>query len=221
MDINALTELIQLSMMKTLTIDGNSGSDSTNDQGNDEFGTMLQGMLQQMTTTTNSAQNAPEWVQNNPVTSIDANSQTTSSTIDSQYNSNDIDSAIKTASQKYGVDESFIKAIIKQESGFNPTAVSKAGAEGLMQLMPSTAKSLGVDNPFNALQNIDGGTKYIKGLIDAFKGSKELALSAYNGGINRMNSRGVDTVGEISKMPNETQNYVAKVMKAYDSYKKG
>jgi soluble lytic murein transglycosylase-like protein len=221
LDIKSLTDFLQLSMMKTLTIDGSDNSDSTDDQSGDEFGTMLQGMLQQMTAGTSAAQTTPEWIQNNPVATIDANSQTDSSTIDSQNTGSDIDTAIKAAAAKYGVDESLIKAVIKQESGFNPTAVSKAGAEGLMQLMPSTAKSLGVDNPFDALQNIDGGTKYIKNLLDSFKGSKELALSAYNGGISRMNNRGVDTVDEINKMPNETQNYVAKVMKAYDNYKKG
>ncbi|EYE89155.1 lytic transglycosylase [Fervidicella metallireducens AeB] len=131
----------------------------------------------------------------------------------------DIESAIKYASQKYGVEEEFIRAIIKNESGFNQNAISKAGAMGLMQLMPSTAKSLGVNNPFDVLENIDGGTRYIKRLINAFNGNKELALSAYNGGIGRMNKRGVDTVEEINKMPKETQKYVDKVMKTYNTYK--
>lgn len=131
----------------------------------------------------------------------------------------DIDGAIKYASEKYGVDEDFIRALIKQESSFNPRAVSRAGAQGLMQLMPSTAKSLGVGNPFDVLENIDGGTRYLKGLLDRFNGSKELALAAYNGGSGRMRRLGVDTVEEIGKMPGETRNYVSNVMNNYRNYK--
>ena len=147
-----------------------------------------------------------------------ANSQT--STNNTAASNENIDIAIQAAAKKYGVDEDFIKAMIKQESSFRSDAVSKAGAMGLMQLMPKTAESLGVNNPFNVMENVDGGTKYIKNLMDSFGGSKELALSAYNGGISRMNRRGVDTTEEIINMPKETQNYVDKVMKAYESYKK-
>ena len=135
--------------------------------------------------------------------------------------SNNIESAVKYVSQKYGVEEELVKAVIKQESSFNPNSVSSAGALGLMQLMPKTARSLGVKNPFNVLDNIDGGTRYLKRLLDAFDGNKELALAAYNGGIGRMNRLGVDTVGEISKMPKETRNYVEKVIRNYQNYKRG
>jgi soluble lytic murein transglycosylase-like protein len=143
---------------------------------------------------------------------------------DNKENSKDISgsiiNAIEDAAAKYGVEKDFIKAVVKQESSFNPQAVSRTGAMGLMQLMPSTAKSMGVENPFNVLENIDGGTRYLKRLMDAFNGNKELALSAYNGGIGRMNNLGVDTVEEISKMPGETKNYVNRVMGSYTSYKK-
>lgn len=131
-----------------------------------------------------------------------------------------IEEAIEYASKKYGVDADFIRAVIKQESGFNPNAESRAGAMGLMQLMPGTAKSLGVDNPFNVLDNIDGGSRYLSRLLKMYGGSKELALSAYNGGSGRMKNRGVDTVEEISRMPRETVNYVKKVMESYEKYKK-
>jgi soluble lytic murein transglycosylase-like protein len=131
----------------------------------------------------------------------------------------DISKAIEKASKQYGVDEELIRAVIKQESSFNPSAVSKAGAMGLMQLMPSTAKSLGVNNPFDALENINGGTKYLRTLLSSFGGNKELALAAYNGGIGRMNRLGVDTVEEIARMPQETRNYVDKVMKNYRNLK--
>lgn len=131
-----------------------------------------------------------------------------------------INDAIKHAAKEYNVEEELIKAIIKQESSFNPFAVSRAGAEGLMQLMPDTQKSLGVDNPFDILDNIDGGTRYLKRLLDVFGGSRELALAAYNGGIGRMKRLGVDTPGEIEKMPEETRNYVEKVIRNYIDYKK-
>ena len=126
-----------------------------------------------------------------------------------------IDKAISEASKKYGVDENLIRAIIKVESNFNPNCVSKAGATGLMQLMPQYCDDLGVSDPFNIEQNIDGGTKEIKRYLDKYNGDVEMALMAYNGGPTRMAKRGVKSVADIYKMPKETQNYVPKVMKYY------
>ena len=126
-----------------------------------------------------------------------------------------IDNAISKASKKYGVDENLIRAIIKVESNFNPNCVSKAGATGLMQLMPQYCADLGVSDPFNIEQNIDGGTKEIKRYLDKYNGDVEMALMAYNGGPTRMAKRGVKSVADIYKMPKETQNYVPKVMKYY------
>lgn len=124
-----------------------------------------------------------------------------------------IQQAVAKASAKYNVDANFINAVINQESSFNPKARSSAGAMGLMQLMPGTAKSLGVSDPYNIEQNVDGGTKYLKGLLDAFGGQKELALSAYNAGPNMLRTRGVSSVSDIYKLPNETRNYVSSIMK--------
>ena len=165
---------------------------------------------------------------NNSQMSNTLNSNTTLETLTSAQNTNRvessnkdeninarIDNAISKASKKYGVDENLIRAIIKVESNFNPNCVSKAGATGLMQLMPQYCDDLGVSDPFNIEQNIDGGTKEIKRYLDKYNGDVEMALMAYNGGPTRMAKRGVKSVADIYKMPKETQNYVPKVMKYY------
>lgn len=126
-----------------------------------------------------------------------------------------IDEAIEKASRKYGVDKSLVMAVIKQESDFNPKSTSGAGAMGLMQLMPGTAQELGVTDAYNIEQNVDGGTKYLKELLDMYGNSKELALAAYNAGSGTLQSRGVKATGDISRLPYETRDYVQKVMKYY------
>ncbi|MEG0873433.1 MAG: lytic transglycosylase domain-containing protein [Clostridia bacterium] len=126
-----------------------------------------------------------------------------------------IENAISISSKKYGVDENLIKSIIKVESDFNPNCVSSAGAKGLMQLMPENCRDLGVTNPFDINQNIDGGTRHIKEYLDKYNGDTKMALMAYNGGPTRMSRRGVKSVEDIYLMPKETQRYVPKVMKYY------
>lgn len=126
-----------------------------------------------------------------------------------------IDEAVSMCAKKYGVDENLIRAIIKVESNFNPNCVSSAGAKGLMQLMPENCRNLGVKNPLNIEQNIEGGTRHIKEYLDRYNGDVEMALMAYNGGPTRMARRGVKSILDIYKMPTETQNYVPKVMKYY------
>lgn len=126
-----------------------------------------------------------------------------------------IRNAIKKAADKYNIDENLIRSIIKVESNFNPNVVSSAGAKGLMQLMPFNCKDLGVTNPFDIEQNINGGTKHIKEYLKMYGGDVQMALMAYNGGPGRMASRGVKSINDIYKMPKETQNYVSKVMEHY------
>jgi soluble lytic murein transglycosylase-like protein len=128
-------------------------------------------------------------------------------------NRSDIDNLVSKYAEKNGLDEDFVKAVINQESGFNPNATSKCGAMGLMQLMPATAQGLGVTDAYDAEQNIDGGTKYLKGLLDRFDNNKSLALAAYNAGPNA-----VKKYGGIPPY-SETQNYVKSVLSKYDTYK--
>ncbi len=122
-----------------------------------------------------------------------------------------IDSAAKDASRKYGVDlpTSLVRSVIKQESGFNPKAKSHAGAEGLMQLMPATAKSLGVSNSSNPYQNVKGGVTYLAQMLSRFDGNVHKALAAYNAGPG--------AVEKYNGIPpyNETKNYVSSIMKDY------
>jgi soluble lytic murein transglycosylase len=131
------------------------------------------------------------------------------------YNSNKYDDLITMAAKKYGVSFSLLKALIKIESDFDPLAVSKVGAKGLMQIMPENLKSLNIDDPFDPRENIMGGTRYLKQLLKRFNGEVPLALAAYNAG-----PRMVENYKRIPPFP-ETEDFVKKVMEYFAAFKKG
>lgn len=126
-----------------------------------------------------------------------------------------VNQLIDAYSQKNGLDSDFVRAVVKQESGFNEKATSHCGAAGLMQLMPGTAKGLGVTNPYDAEQNVKGGTKMLANLLKTYGGNKELALAAYNAG-----GGAVKKYGGIPPY-GETQRYVKNVLNIYNRYKEG
>jgi soluble lytic murein transglycosylase-like protein len=128
-------------------------------------------------------------------------------------NPEEFDSIINACALQYGVDRSLVKAVIHAESGYNPSAVSSKGAQGLMQLMPKTAQDLKVSNSFDPGENIKGGVKYLKFLLNTFKGDEALALAAYNSGLSK--------VAKFGGIPpyEETRNYVAKVLNFRKNYR--
>lgn len=133
----------------------------------------------------------------------------------SQYTSGNIDALIKTYASRYMLDENLILAVIRVESNFNPNAVSRAGASGLMQLMPATAAEMGVTSIFDPAQNIAGGTQYLSKMLGIFGNDLSLALAAYNAG--------PEAVKKYNGIPpySETQAYVRKVLSHYQGFASG
>ena len=120
-----------------------------------------------------------------------------------------IDKAIEDSAAKHNVDPNLVRALVKVESNFNPSAVSRKGAMGLMQLMPATAKELKVTNPFDPAQNVDAGVRHLKGLLNNFNGDVSLSLAAYNAGQGAVQrNRGVPPFAE-------TRNYVRRITSLY------
>lgn len=140
-----------------------------------------------------------------------AKSTSNKTTTASSMKSTPYDSYFKKAAKKYGVDESLLKGIAKAESNFNSKDVSSSGAMGVMQLMPDTARSLGVDDPFDPEQNIMGGAKCIAQKLKEFNGNVKLALAAYNAGSG--------TVRRTGGIPSQCKSYISKVLSYQEAYK--
>jgi hypothetical protein len=131
-------------------------------------------------------------------------------TLNRAFTPQDIDAAIDEAAARHHVDPSLVRSVVKVESNFNPNAVSRKGAMGLMQLMPSTARSLNVSNPFDPAQNVDAGVRHLRRLLDNYGGNVRLSLAAYNAGSG--------AVARSAGVPHfrETQNYVRRITNLYN-----
>ncbi len=129
-------------------------------------------------------------------------------------NFEEYDPAIRKAAERYGVDRALVKAVIKAESNFNSKVVSRAGARGLMQLMPGTARALGVGDSFRPEDNIQGGVRYLRYLLDLFEGNLHLALAGYNAGENAVLRH-----NGIPPYP-ETRTYIQRVLRYFQDYRK-
>jgi hypothetical protein len=142
-------------------------------------------------------------------TYLDGRAQT-HQTLNRAFTQQDIDAAIDEAAARHNVDPSLVRSVVKVESNFNPNAVSRKGAMGLMQLMPSTARSLNVSNPFDPQQNVDAGVRHLRRLLDSYGGNVRLTLAAYNAGSG--------AVARSAGVPHfrETQNYVRRITNLYN-----
>ena len=223
--ISSISDLSSISSLGSLL-----GTSTDSSSSSSAFNIMLTSLLSAISEKNKMAKTDEEKVSLESILNTYNSSVLNSSTINTNYLAADIsdltvderiENAVEVYSNQYGVDSNLVKAIIKVESDFDPNVVSSAGAKGLMQLMPENCEALGVEDPFNIEQNIEGGVKHIKEYIDRYDGDVEMALMAYNGGPTRMMNRGVTSVEDIYKMPKETQNYVPKVMSYYRGFTNG
>lgn len=178
---------------------------------------MMNNMLQQMSAT----QAAQQSGANSAVTGVQSASAAYESSsvvpVPAEY-----ETLINKAASDYGVSPALIKGVMRAESGFRNGVVSSAGAQGLMQLMPGTAEYLGVTDSFDPAQNIDGGVRYLREMLDKYNGDIYMALAAYNCGPGRVSQLGVTSSSDDSfaRLSDNVEAYVARVVRFADGYER-
>ncbi|WP_277752120.1 lytic transglycosylase domain-containing protein [Halobacillus salinus] len=201
MDLNKVQHLIQMQALSMM-----------NGQSRDSFSSGVRDMAFQSMLEAAMKQEHSVPTRTNRVTAVDLFQPATLRSTEVaapkkvEVNNEEVDTIIQKASERFGVNVDLIRSVVKTESNFDADVVSHAGAQGLMQLMPQTAQGLGVENPFDPEQNVMGGTKYLKQMLDRYDGDSKLALAAYNAGPGN-----VDKYGGVPPFQ-ETQHYVKKVL---------
>jgi soluble lytic murein transglycosylase-like protein len=220
-DPRVMSQLLKLQMLNSSTLI--SGGTTDPESSSSDFSAILQSFLGQ-------ASANPETVSADPLTSsfLPSNvlgmnlSYTPLQSLSSKSVPENVEALINQASSRFGVDTSLIKAVIDQESSFNSSAVSSAGAKGLMQLMDDTGNGLGVTDPFDPQQNVHAGTLFLSTLLKKYNGNEGTALAAYNAGPGRVDRLGIrndqDLQQKLHLLPKETRDYVSKVLGLKQKY---
>jgi soluble lytic murein transglycosylase-like protein len=211
----ALAETLSLQMLQA-SLSLGEGAPERSSQLFDRQSPQFQSLIRAYTSNQPAAEQSTEPRQPAAVSQLQEMGEITANTparpsIPTTQSGQAFESIISKASNRYGVDAGLIKAVIKAESSFNPNAVSHAGAQGLMQLMPGTARSLGVNDSFDPEQNVMGGTRFLRDLLKRYNGNLDSALAAYNWGPGNVDKR-------PGQLPRETRDYLTRVKQLYDSY---
>lgn len=221
LNVNDFKTFIQLQALQSLSIHTSTSSFGQGTSGSNLFGAILSELVQEAADGNTSPAAEPlglgaigNTLQYNPPlpnrwSPAQISDIGTDTGVSKKAGGHSYEDIIKEASETYHVPENLIRAVIKQESGFNANAISGAGASGLMQLMPSTAASLGVKNIMDPRENIMGGTKYLGTMLSKYNGNLELTLASYNAGPGN-----VAKYGGIPPFK-ETQNYVSNILSNY------
>lgn len=223
-DPRTIKQLLQLQMINTMDLFGSSRTGSTDGGAGSSFADLLKRLLandQDQGLIQGQALRGQDQGYSQVLTGKSYGLRPSVSPL-SMSPASTYDPLVEQASKQFGVGVPLIKAVIQQESSFQPFEVSSAGAKGLMQLMDATARGLGVTDSFDPEQNITGGTRFLSDLLKKYNGNEAVALAAYNAGPGRIDRLGIRTDADLrakfGSLPQETQHYVDRVLAFKNDY---